>query len=285
MIINKKVFLGFLFIIFFAAGVWLANIWIGRIHIFSTKSPEFVINEYLLVGAPDISTDQLIYKFANEAQKKTLERSKAYKDYRSQVADDNNQLLKPFGYSLQDYQQYKYTDVHWYANLYRDNDLFQAKVDNMTPISVNTSKTDFIGFVDLSDGNRYLFTRDRFENISSFPQKQAYGYVGDQLLSMESVSSDPPKESIRVYLDDQLIDEFSMFPGNPVYASTNGPWTYDGHWALVLLDGKQDSQGNLEPATRVIVDGQDLNTVNHYEQPEHGFIYGFLQRLRDQIEE
>jgi hypothetical protein len=262
---KMKTTLWFLFVIFLATGIGLAFVWAGGTFLFPTKAPNLVINEYRLTAAPDISTDQLVYKFADVNQEKSLATTKAYKDYRSQVMDYNNELLKPFGYSLRGYEQYANTDVHWFANLYRGSELIGANVDNMTPVSVKASKTDFVSYVDLSDGNRYLLTNGSFK-LYEPAQKQVSGYVGDQLLSMDTVSSDPPKETIRVYLDDKLVGEYSMFPGNPTYASTNGPWTYNGHWALVILDGKQDSQGNINPVTRVIVDGQDLNAINHYEQ-------------------
>lgn len=255
----------FLFVIVLATGIGLAFVWTGKTFLFPAKTSNLVINEYRLTAAPDISTDQLVYKFAEGNQEKSLENTKAYKDYRSQIMDYNNALLEPFGYSLRGYEQYANTDVHWSANLYHGSELVSANIDSITLVSVNASKTDFISYVDLSDGNRYMFTKGSFKPYEA-SQKQVYGYVGDNRLSMESVSSDPPKETIRVYLDDKLAGEYSMFLGNPTYASTNGPWTYDGHWALVLLDGKQDTQGNINPVTRVIVDGQDLNEANHYDQ-------------------
>ncbi len=50
------------------------------------------------------------------------------------------------------------------------------------------------------------------------------------------------------------------------YEFFDGPWTYNGHWALVLLDAKPDAAQGPAPYDRLIVDGQDINSAKGYEQ-------------------
>jgi hypothetical protein len=165
----------------------------------SHQSPELMIHEYLLVGSPDISTDMLNFRFAKGAQKEILAHTEAYRDTRNQIAEYNSRALEPFGYHLGDYQGNDYSEVGRYFNIYHGEKLIAANVDFVSPISINTMKTDFLGLVDLWDGNTYVFTRDRFEKRIWPPGREPYAYVGNQVLSLEFVSLEHQKSSARIF--------------------------------------------------------------------------------------
>ena len=234
----------------------------------SAPTPEpraLVVNEYLLRAPPDISTEQLVFHFAAGDQKGILARTEAYRDYRTQAGAYNSRILSPFGYTLKDYQRSDTSVPHSYSFVYRGDEMIAREVIFMKPISVNAAGTDFIGEVDLFDGT-YLFTRDNFEKRRWPPGREPYLYVGDQLLSMEISSIAHRQIRVGVYLDDSPVYQSRMFAARATYGITDGPWSYNGHWALVMLDGKPDAHGNDLQGARVILDGQDLNTMNGYEQ-------------------
>src|SRR5512146_2727906 len=62
--------------------------------------PRLVVDEYLLSGPPDISTDQLVFHFAQGDQAAILARSAPYKDLVAQEKEHNRRVLEPFGYEL-----------------------------------------------------------------------------------------------------------------------------------------------------------------------------------------
>jgi hypothetical protein len=227
---------------------------------------KLVINEYLLAGPPDISTDSLRYRFATGDQQKILDSTKAYRDYRSQVAEYNGKTLAYFGYSLEGYSGNDSLNSHWFSKIYHGEELITSNIAWMRPISVNSSKTNFIGFVDLFDGFTYTFTNDGFEKRSWPPGQEPYVYVGDKLLSIEMTSPTHQEEIINVYLDDEMVYHSRMLSGRPTYGEIDGPWSYAGHWVVILLDGKRDAQGNIEFVPRLIQDGEDINKKLNYEQ-------------------
>lgn len=231
----------------------------------SNKSPDLVIHEYLLVGPPDISTEMLSFRFANGDQKEILARTATYRDARQQIAEYNNKLLNDFGYRLGDYQGKDYSEAGRYFNIYRGENLIATSVVFMSPLSVNASKTDFLGFVDLWDGNTYIFTREGLEKRIWPPEKEPYAYLGNKVLSVEFASFEHQKSLAKIYLDDNLVYQ-SEIHNVSTYGSQDGPWVYDGHWAIVLLDAQKDERGDWKLVNRLVQDGQDLNAKYDYEQ-------------------
>lgn len=224
-----------------------------------------VINEYLLSAPPDISTEQLGFQFADGDQKEIMARSEAYRDFGTQISEYNSRALAPFGYSLKDYQKSDYGTSHWYSFIYHGDEMIAQDVMFITPISVNASGTDFIGSVDLFNGT-YVLTRDSFEKRLWPPGREPYVYVGDQLLSVEISTIAMRQELVSVYLDDNLAYQTEVNAAS-TYGTFDVPWSYNNHWALVLLDAKLgDNQEDWKMIDRVIQDGQDINEVKGYEQ-------------------
>ena len=223
----------------------------------SAEPHELVVSEYLLVGQPDISTDRLEFRFINGDQKEILKQTEDSRDFRSQAATYNSMALGPFGYSFEDSYQY--------AQILHGDTVIANDVLFMRPISVNASRTDFIGIVEQHDGT-YVFTKNSFEKRVWPPEREAYGYVGDKLLSMETISMAHEELLIKVYLDDPMVYESPILAGHPTYGLTDGPWTYKDHWALAILDGERVAQGEIASRNRIVQDGQDLNTTHGYEQ-------------------
>lgn len=211
------------------------------------------VDEYLLDGPPDISTEMLAFGFAAGDKKEILRKTEAYRDYRTQVMQYNNRVLEPFGYSHDRY------------NIYKSGEVIARHIYWIRPVSVNASQTNFITDVDHFDGGSYILTRDVFEKRTWPPERQALLYVGDQMLSLETVSTDYQQGIFSVYLDDTLAYQSEIHPVS-TYATYDGPWSYDNHWAIVLLDAEKDEADNWKQVNRVIVDGQDLNSVYGYQQ-------------------
>jgi hypothetical protein len=232
-----------------------------------SASRALVINEYLLGYGPSVGTDQLVFRFANGNQEEILARTGEYREYGKQIAAYNNKILKSFGYRQVDSQQDDNGDGHLFlhSDIYRSDEKIVSNALFVKPVSVNTSYTDFITEVEAFDGT-YLLTSNSYEKRPWPPGRESYAYVGNQLLSMEISDIAHQRELVSVYLDDSLAYQSQMFAAKATYGITDGPWSYGEHWALVILDGKQDSQGNDQQTTRVIQDGQDLNTVKGYEQ-------------------
>src|SRR5512142_260828 len=61
---------------------------------------QLVVEEHLLSGPPDISTDRLVFHFAQGDQSAILARTAPYRDFLSQWKEHNARLLEPFGYEL-----------------------------------------------------------------------------------------------------------------------------------------------------------------------------------------
>lgn len=226
-----------------------------------------VVNEYLLVGGPNISTEQLVFHFANGDQKEILARTETYRDYSKQIAEYNNKVLKRFDYRQEDYQRDDngYGYLFWHSNIYHGGEKIISGALFVKPVSVNASNTDFITEVETFDGT-YLLTSDSYEERPWPPGREPYAYVGDQLLFIESTSTAHQQGLISVYLDDKLAYQTEMHPVS-TYGTLDGPWSYNGHWAFVLLDAKlDDNQENWKMINRVVQDGQDLNTIKGYEQ-------------------
>ncbi len=219
-----------------------------------TQSENLQIDEYLLKGPPDISTEQLVFEFAVGDKERLLAKTAPYRDWRAQILEHNNAILQRFGYRQQNIFLDKSDNFYWKARIYRGDELL-ADADYVGPLSMNQSQTDFIGQVSLSDGD-YVFTRTRFEKLAWPPGRQPKAFLGDQLLSVEMTSSAHQQGTLHIYLDNQPAYQFDMQYGRPTYGDYLGPWTYGGHWAVVLLD----------TASRVLLDGQDVNSLYGYDE-------------------
>lgn len=236
----------------------------------STPGPPqaLVINEYLLSSSPDFSTDNLVFHFAEGNQDEILTSTEKYRNYIKQIEEYNNIALKSFDYRQENYQKEQMEGsgyFFWYSDIYHGDEKIVSEALFVKPVSVNTSGTNFITEVMPYDAN-YLLTFDGYKKRTWPPGKEPYAYVGDQLLSIEITSSAHQQGLISIYLDDALAYQTEMHPVS-TYGTFDGPSSYNGHWALVLLDAKQDEQGNWrQPFERVVQDGQDLNTTEGYEQ-------------------
>ena len=225
---------------------------------------DLVIEEHLLRAAPDISTDRLVFHFAGNDQQAVLARSAPYKDLPAQTDEFNRRALASFGYELK-FQPAPDGDPSYHTtDIYRGDRLIARGAVGMAPISLNASGTDFIGLVDMPDGS-YIFTRERFAARPAPFEKQPYAYAGDRLLSLEVRGVSPGRARLDVYLDDRPAYS-TDFNDVSVYGPFDGPWTYAGHWALVLIDAAPDGRGGWNPYARLIVDGRDLTAGGGYQQ-------------------
>ncbi len=222
---------------------------------------QLTIEEHLLTGAPDISTDQLVYHFAQGNQDSLLSRTKHYKDFNSQAIAYNQRLLEPLGYILKTHPS---PEGGKYVDIYHGDQLVARDVVTMRPVSMNASQTDFVDLVDLSKGT-YLFTRELFEMRDWFVGRQPWAYVGDRVLSLELTHLSQPVSEVRVSLADQPVYN-AQFNNVSTYGAFDGPWSYGDHWALQLLDAQGSAEQGWEPVDRLIQDGQDVNTVKGYDQ-------------------
>jgi hypothetical protein len=227
-----------------------------------------VIEEHLLTAAPDLSTDRLAYHFASGDQDAALAKTAAYRDFRKQYEDCNKGALAPFGYTLKDQAE---PAGAGYFSIYHGDRLVAKDVLFMPPVSVNASKSDFIGLPGLSDGT-YQFTKERFEVLPFDATRKPYGYVGDKLLSAEISDAGGGASRLRVYLGEQMVYE-TEFNYVSTYAPMDGLATFGGHWGLALLDAKVDTAQGPQEYDRVILDGKDINSVKGYEQ---SFEFGVL---------
>jgi len=229
-----------------------------------------VINEYLLSAQPSTSTlfeEKLVFYFANGNQDEILARTEKYRDYSQQIAEYNNKVLKSFDYRQEDYQKEQDEGsgyFSWYSNIYHGDKKIVSDALFVRPVSVNTSGTDFITKVE-AFGGTYLLTSDIYEKRPGVPGREPYAYVEEQLLSIEIDNTAFPKSSFKVYIGDEL-----KYKSNDLYdpfiETSNGPWSYNGHWAIAFRNRKQDSQGNWQIDDRLVQDGQDINDVMGYEQ-------------------
>ena len=231
-----------------------------------------VIHEYLLSYGPSVATDSLVFKFASGDQEKILAETAKYRDYASQAYEYNRDALARFGYTL---DRYECEDIGGSNPCYSISQGGKQAAKDLLfvePVSVNASGTDFIGQAMALDGT-YTFTKEGLQPRPYFPARLPYLYVGDRLLSVQAAEIVDGRQKVSVTLDDAQAFEADILPATAPFGPTDGPWSWDGHWALALLDGKQDpqsGQGGIEPLNRIIVDGDDLNTLKGYEQS-----YGF----------
>jgi hypothetical protein len=236
----------------------------------SPAANDLVIHEYRLAYGPSVATDSLVFKFASGDQGKILAETAKYRDYASQAYEYNRSILARFGYTL---ERHECEDLAGSNPCYSVSGGWQEAHDLLfiKPISVNASGTNFIGLAMALDGT-YVLTKDLvILKLHRDPAQRApYLYVGDRLLSMETGDMLDGRQKVSVYLDDAPAFEADILPAIAPYGLTDGPWSWDDHWALALLDGKQDAQGGIEPVNRLIVDGADLNALKGYEQS-----YGF----------
>ncbi len=225
---------------------------------------QLVIEEHLLNGPPDISTDQLVFHFAQGDQAALLARTASYKDFASQWKQYNIRALESFGYQLK-FKPQGSGGLSWETtDIYKGDQAIARDAVLVHPLSVNASGTQFLGLVDMPDGT-YTFTRDRFEPRRAPFEKQPYGYAGDKLLSVEVTSVSSGHSRVNVYLEDQPAYS-SEFNDVSVYGPLDGPWTYGDHWALVIVDARPDGQQGWLPFARLIQDGQDLTASKGYQQ-------------------
>jgi hypothetical protein len=217
-----------------------------------SASPTLTIDEYLLDGPPDISREMLAFGFAEGNKKEILQKTESYRDYQAQIIEYNNRVLEPFGYSHDRY------------NIYKSGEIVARNIYWIQPVSINASKTNFITEVELFGGT-YVFNSDNIEKRTWHQDRELKRYVGDKMLAIDVASVAHQQATFSVYLDDRLAYQTEIFPIS-TYATYDGPWSYGGHWALVLLDAEKDATDNWKQVNRVIVDGQDLNRAYGYEQ-------------------
>lgn len=223
--------------------------------------PALVIDEYLLSEAPNLATDQLVFHFASGNQAQILAKTAPYKDFHQQYKLYDARLLAPFGYLLKDQSL---PAGAGYFSIYHGDQLIAKDVMYMRPLSVNASGTEFIGMADRSDGTS-LFTRDRFESRHWLVGRDPYVYVGNRLLSVQLTHVSMGVSDLDVYLDDTRVYQ-TRYNSASTYEYFDGPWAYDGHWALVLLDATGSAEQGWEEQDRLIQDSQDINSVKGYEQ-------------------
>jgi hypothetical protein len=229
---------------------------------------ELVVNEYRLSSPPDYSTERLVFHFVSGDQEAILAETETYRDYQKQIGEYNNRLLMPLGYHQEDYQKEQFEGsgyFFWYSDIYRGDEKIVDGALFIGPISVNASGTDFIGNVMTYDGD-YVLTRGGYAKRPWPAGRAPYLFAGDQLLSIERTSPAHQEILVSLYLDDELAYQSSMLSGAATYGDMDGPWSYGGHWAIVLLDGKRKEDGQIAPMNRVVIDGQDINTLHNYEQ-------------------
>ncbi len=223
-----------------------------------------VVEEHQLSSPPDISTDQLVFHFARDDQAAVLARTAPLRDFLSQWKEYNTQLLKPFGYELK-YKPQSSGSVSWETvDIYKGTQVVAQDAVTVHPLSVNASRTQFLGIVEMPDGS-YTFAPGRFDARGAPFDKQPYGYVGDKLLSAEITSVSTGRSQVIVYLDDQPAYT-TEFNDVSVYGPLEGPWTYGDHWALVVIDAQSDGKQGWNPYARLIQDGQDVTAKKAYQQ-------------------
>ncbi len=222
--------------------------------------PQLLVEEHRLTAPPDLSTDQLVFRFAGGGEQ-ILAKTAAYRDFRKQYEEYNRKALASFGYTLKDQPA---PAGAGYFSIYRGDQLIAQDVMFMAPISINTSQTNFVGLPSLPDGS-YLFTGDTFQPQSFGTTRAVYGYVGERLLSAALTDVSPGVSRLQVALADQTVYD-TQFNNVSTYASFDGPWTYGNHWALVLLDSNPDAAHGPIPYERLILDGRDMNKIRGYEQ-------------------
>src|SRR5512138_1403956 len=222
---------------------------------------QLVIEEHLLSGPPDVSTDQLVFHFAQGDQEAILAKTAPYRDFRKQYNEYNRQALAPFGYSLKEQAE---PAGAGYVSIYRGDELVAKDALFLKPVSVNASQTDFFGSVQLPN-EVYSFSRSGLMVLPRPPSMEIRGYVGDKLLYTELADVSPGVSTIRVYLKSDVVFS-TQFNNIAPYAPFTDPWTFGEHWALVLLDAKPDGTEGPAAYDRLILDGQDINSVNGYEQ-------------------
>lgn len=223
-----------------------------------------VVEEHLLSGEPDISTDQLVFHFAAGDQEQILAHTAPYRDPRVQITEYNNRVLAAFGYRFENYQQSVNGYPQWYSRIYHGEDEIGHGADWVKPASVNASGTDFIIEMEIMGGT-YLLTRDHFEILPYPAGIEPEAYVGDRLLSVELASSGNDGGMVNIYLDKNLVYQGKTGYTIP-FGPTDGPWSFNGHWAIVLLVAGPNVQGGQTVIDHVVQDGQDLNTKYGYDQ-------------------
>jgi hypothetical protein len=223
-----------------------------------------VVEEHRLSGPPDISTEQLVFYFAEGDQEQILARSAPNRDARAQITAYNTRVLASFGYRMEDYQLSPYGYPLWYSRIYRGKEVIAERADWVKPASVNASGTDFIAEVDVGAGS-YVLTRGNFVRRTYPAGIEPEVYVGNRMLSMELAGSGNGGGLVNIYLDKTLVYQGKTGSTIP-FGPTDGPWSYDLHWAIVLLEGELDPQGGETVIDHIVLDGQDLNAKYGYDQ-------------------
>lgn len=221
------------------------------------------INEYRLSAQPDISTDQLVFHFAEGDQQAILAKTSAYRDFAAQYLAYNRSVLEPFGYSLRQsggstsLDPYKPIDI-----LQGDKPVVQGVV-MLHPASLNASDTNFVAVADMPDGT-YTLTRQGMQKRNAPANQEPYGYIADRLLSAQ-ITGNVEDSQVTVYFDGQPVYN-TKFNNVSTYAPFEGPFIFGNHWALAVLDAKPDGKQGWNPYNRVIIDGLDVNVDKGYQQ-------------------
>jgi hypothetical protein len=230
----------------------------------TTAPRSLVVEEHRLSGPPDISTDQLVFHFADGDQERLLARTAPYRDARAQVTAYNNRILSSFGYRMENYQRSPYGIPLWSTRIFRDQEVIADAADWVKPASVNASGTDFIAEVEMGAGS-YALSRGHFDRRPFPPGIEPEAYVGDRLLSVEIKDGGNGEGGVNIYLDQSLVYQAKTGYAIP-FGSTDGPWSYDGHWAIVLLVADQNLPSGQTVTDHVVLDGTDLNSKYGYDQ-------------------
>lgn len=233
-------------------------------HIATTAPQTLVVEEHLLSGVPDISTEQLVFHFAEGNQEQIMARSAPYRDVRAQITSYNNRVLASFGYRMEDYQRSPDGVPLWSTRIFSGQEVIADVADWVNPASVNASGTEFITEVDVGAGS-YVLTRGNFLRRPFPPGIEPEAYVGDRLLSVEQIDGGNGEGAVKIYLDNTPVYQAKTGYAIP-FGSTDGPWSYNGHWAIVLLVAGQVDQGGQTVIDHVVQDGQDINTQYGYDQ-------------------
>lgn len=205
---------------------------------------ELTVEEYAVVEASVDSPTR--FEFNRRIPDEVFQKRADWRGgFRERRLAGNNALLEPFGYAL----KVKQGAVMELYELHRGDELFLDNINEIWPVSVSASGSDFALVVEILNGGFRLARKDGVESWDmSASQYFPPVFYGEELMS---VGWDGARSQAQVMQGDRQVYAFSA--AYLVAPPVKDLWSYEGSW-LLEVDGF------------LIQDGENLNERLGYEE-------------------
>lgn len=245
--------------------------------------------EIYALGSPP-STEPLTFSPVQGTQAQILLNNQKVRDQNTtNLLDEANKALQPFGYHVETNPPSDITTANIYTVTKNSSSIFNQKVSGFLPVSVNADGTDFMMVVDAADGGYLISTKGVQKGGmslgASFPPPV---FLKNDVLTATEVYTDTGNGSsgnVTVNLGIREIFTTAIGSPSPVTA-LRGLWSDGSNWTLEIARAKGNAD-NFQVMGEIYQNGISLNLKYGYQSTfEYQLLRGkpfYFYQKNDQI--